>query len=80
MFDVLRLLKSLNLRKYCRFFKENDIDGRTLVNCLSVEDVTELGIPLTSKARILLEEITKMKETNEGETISETMSELSVDS
>ena len=50
------------------------------MNCLSVEDVTELGIPLTSKARILLEEITKMKETNEGETISETMSELSVDS
>jgi len=38
--------------------------------------VIELGIPIRAKAITLLEEITKLKETNEVETISE----LSVDS
>jgi len=44
------------------------------VNCQSVQDVIELGIPIRAKAITLLEEITKLKETNEVD------SELSVDS
>jgi hypothetical protein len=46
------------------------------MNCLSVQDVIELGIPIRAKAITLFEEITKLKETNEVETTSE----LSVDS
>ena len=76
MSDVLHLLKRLKLRKYISLFEENRIDGPTLVNCQSVQDVIELGIPIRAKAITLLEEITKLKETNEVETISE----LSVDS
>ena len=76
MSDVIHLLKRLNLRKYISLFEENRIDGPTLMNCLSVQDVIELGITIGAKAITLLEEITKLKETNEVETISE----LSVDS
>ena len=61
--DVTHLLKSLNLRCYCAVFRENEIDGPTLINCKSVDDVKELGIDLTAKARILYEEIVKFKST-----------------
>ena len=37
------------------------IDGLTLMNCKSEEDVLELGIDITAKARILFEEIVKFK-------------------
>ena len=37
------------------------IDGLTLMNCKSEEDVKELGIALTAKARILYEEIVEFK-------------------
>ena len=37
------------------------IDGPTLMNCKSEDDVIELGIALTAKARILFEEIVKFK-------------------
>ena len=64
--EVTRLLESLNLANYCAAFEENDIDGPTLMNCKIEEDVVELGIPLRvtrAKARVLLNEITKRKET-----------------
>ncbi len=61
--DVIHLLKSLNLSNYCAVFQENDIDGRTLMNCHSVDDVKEFGIALKAKARILYEEIDKFKST-----------------
>lgn len=60
--EVTRLLESLNLTKYCAAFQENAIDGPTLMNCKREEDVIELGIPLTAKARILFEEINKHKD------------------
>ena len=63
--DVIHLLKSLNLSNYCAVFQENDIDGPTLMNCHSVEDVEELGIDIVPKARILLQEIVKLKSTIE---------------
>ena len=59
--DVKRLLESLKLSNYCNIFEDNMIDGRTLMNCKSVEDVKELGIALTAKARILFEEIVQLK-------------------
>jgi len=61
--DVILLLKSLNLRNYCTVFQESDIDGPTLMCCNKVEDVFELGIALTAKARILYEEIVQFKST-----------------
>jgi len=39
------------------------IDGPTLMNCKSEDDVKELGIALTAKARRLYEEIVKFKST-----------------
>ena len=61
--DVIHILDSLNLRKYCAVFQENAIDGPTLMNCKSVDDVEELGIDIVAKARILYEEIVKLKST-----------------
>ena len=60
--DVIHLLESLNLSNYCAVFQENDIDGPTLMNCKSEEDVIELGILLRAKARVLFNEIIKLKE------------------
>ena len=59
--EVVHLLKSLNLSNFCAVFKENDIDGATLMNCKSVEDVEETGITSIPKARLLYEEIVKFK-------------------
>jgi hypothetical protein len=59
--DVINLLKSLKLSNFCHKFEDNMIDGLTLMNCKSVDDVKELGIALTAKARILFEEIVPFK-------------------
>ena len=59
---MTRLLESLNLTKYCAQFEKTEVDGAILVNCKSVEDVTQLGISLPAKARVLFNEITKRKE------------------
>ena len=55
------LLESLNLNKYIDIFKQNEVDGRTLQNCRSEEDVKQLGISITAKARVLLNEIEKRR-------------------
>jgi hypothetical protein len=65
--DVIHLLESLNLRKYCAVFQENAIDGPTLMNCNSVDDVKELGINIVAKARILFEEIVQFKSMINGD-------------
>ena len=59
--DVIYLLESLNLGNYRTIFRENAIDGPTLMNCKSVNDVIELGIDIVAKARILYEEIDLFK-------------------
>ena len=56
-----RLLERLNLSNYRAIFKQNEVDGLTLYNCHSTEDVKELGITMTAKARVLFSEITKYK-------------------
>jgi len=61
--DVIHLLESLNLRSYCAVFQENAIDGPTLMNCKSEDDVKGLGIALAVKARILYQELIKLKST-----------------
>lgn len=61
--DVTHLLNSLNLRRYCAVFRQNRIDGLTLMNCNSENDVKEVGIDLTAKARILFEKIVQLKPT-----------------
>ena len=61
--DVIHLLELLKLSNFCYNFEDNRIDGLTLMNCKSVDDVKELGIALTAKARILYEEIIKFKST-----------------
>ena len=60
--EVTNLLKSLNLTNYCAAFEEELIDGLTLMNCKTEEDLIELGIPIIAKARVLFNEITKFKE------------------
>jgi len=42
--EVERLLERLNLSNYRAIFKQNEVDGLTLYNCHSTEDVKELGI------------------------------------
>ena len=61
MSEVQHLLESLNLNKYIEVFKQKIVDGRTLQNCRSEEDVKELGIIMTAKARVLLNEIEKRR-------------------
>ena len=61
--DVIHLLELLKLSNFCYNFEDNRIDGLTLMNCKSVDDVKELGIALTAKARVLYEEIIKFKST-----------------
>ena len=63
VYDVIHLLESLNLRMYCGVFQENAIDGPALMNCKSEDDVINLGITFTAKARILFKEILKFKST-----------------
>ncbi len=63
MDDVIHLLESLKLSKFCNNFEDNMIDGPSLMNCKSVDDMKELGIALTAKAKILYEEIVKFKST-----------------
>jgi hypothetical protein len=61
--EVTRLLESLKLIKFCDNLEENELDGPTLMNCKSEDDVKELGIALTAKARRLYQEIVKFKST-----------------
>ena len=61
--EVHHLLESLNLNKYVEVFKQNEVDGRTLQNCHSEEDVKQLGITMNAKVRVLLNEIEKRRAT-----------------
>ena len=63
--DVSRLLISLELTNYCSVLEEYEVDGPTLMNCNTEDDVKELGILVTAKARLLLYEITKLKNLSE---------------
>ena len=49
------------MRKYCKSVVDNGIDGRTLLTCQSVEEIKELGIDITVKARMLFDELSILK-------------------
>lgn len=49
------------MTKYCTKFQENAVDGHTLQNCKTEDDVKELGIDIVAKARTLLKEIDEIQ-------------------
>ena len=61
--EVGIVLEALKLGKYKETLLSNEIDGKCLMKCHTVEDVKEMGIPITVKASLLLDEIRKWKTT-----------------
>ena len=59
--EVGRLLESIEFDEYKAVFAKNKIDGKCLMKCNTVEDAVSLGIPITVKASLLLDEIRKWK-------------------
>lgn len=55
--EVSCLLTNLKLSKFVEIFLENDIDGLTLSQCQTEDDLTEAGIYMKVKARFLFEKI-----------------------
>jgi hypothetical protein len=61
--EVGIVLEALNLGKYKETLISNEIDGKCLMKCNTVEDVVNMGISITVKASLLLDEIRKWKTT-----------------
>ena len=61
--EVGIVLEALKLGKYKETLINNEIDGKCLMKCNTVEDVKEMGISMTVKASLLLDEIRKWKTT-----------------
>jgi hypothetical protein len=59
--EVGRLLESIEFDEYKVVFAKNKIDGKCLMECNTVDDVKEMGISITVKASLLLNEIRKWK-------------------
>ena len=59
--EISAVLEALKLAKYKETLLSNEIDGKCLMKCHTVEDVKEMGIPMTVKASLLLDEIRKWK-------------------
>ena len=59
--EVGRLLVSIEFDEYKAVFAKNKIDGKCLMKCNTVEDAVSMGIPITVKASLLLDEIRKWK-------------------
>ena len=65
VYEVSAVLEALKLGKYKETLLSNEIDGKCLMKCHTVEDVKEMGIPMTVKASLLLDEIRKWKTTED---------------
>ncbi len=61
--EVGTLLEALKLGKYKETLINNEIDGKCLMKCNTVEDVVNMGISIVVKASLLLDEIRKWKAT-----------------
>ena len=61
--EVGIVLEALKLGNYKETLINNKIDGKCLMKCNTVEDVKEMGILMTVKASLLLDEIRKWKTT-----------------
>ena len=55
--DVGSLLDRLDISEFKAILVRNKIDGKSLVRCLTVDEVKEMGIPITVKAKLLFEKI-----------------------
>jgi hypothetical protein len=55
--EVSCLLTNLKLSKFVEIFLENDIDGLSLSQCQTEDDLTEAGISIKVKARFFFEKI-----------------------
>ena len=55
--EVGIVLEALKLGKYKETLINNEIDGKCLVECNTVEDVKEMGISIVVKARVFLNEV-----------------------
>ena len=55
--EVGIVLEALKLGKYKETLISNEIDGKCLVECNTVEDVKEMGISIVVKARVFLNEV-----------------------
>ena len=55
--DVGSLLDRLDISEFKAIFVRNKIDGKSLVRCSTVDEVKEMGIPITVKAKLLFEKI-----------------------
>ena len=61
MHEVGIVREALKLGKYKETLINNEIDGKCLVECNTVEDVKEMGISLVVKARVFLNEVMTWK-------------------
>ena len=61
--EVGIVLEALKLGKYKETLLSNEIDGKRLMECNTVEDVKGMGISMTVKPSIMLHEIKNWKET-----------------
>ena len=59
--EVGIVLEALKLGNYKETLINNKIDGKCLMKCNTVKDVKEMGILMTVKASLLLDEIRKWK-------------------
>ena len=55
--DVGSLLDRLDISEFKAVLVRNKIDGKSLVRCSTVDEVKEMGIPITVKAKLLFEKI-----------------------
>ena len=57
VYEVGIVLEALKLGKYKETLIKNEIDGKCLMECYTVEDVKEMGISIVVKARVFLNEV-----------------------
>ena len=55
--DVGTLLDCLDIGEFKDLFEKNKIDGKSLMRCSTLDEVKEMGIPITVKAKLLFEQI-----------------------
>ena len=60
--EVGTLLEALKLGNYKEALLKNNIDGNCLMECNSVDEVIEMGISLSVKAKYFLKEIKKLQQ------------------
>ena len=56
------VLEVLELDKYKEALLSNEINGKCLMECSTVDDVKEMGISLSVKAKYFLKEIKEMQQ------------------